>query len=88
MQNKKSHLYRQSSYFDGIELSVNFYCLYAFFSHYFNKRTDKWGGSLENRSRFILAVLDEIRSIITKQNPELLGKVAQEVEATSGAFSK
>ncbi len=26
-----------------------------------NKRTDKWGGSLENRSRFALLVLDKVR---------------------------
>jgi 2,4-dienoyl-CoA reductase-like NADH-dependent reductase (Old Yellow Enzyme family)/NADPH-dependent 2,4-dienoyl-CoA reductase/sulfur reductase-like enzyme len=35
--------------------------LSQFLSPYSNKRTDRWGGSLENRARFPLAVLDAIR---------------------------
>ena len=32
-----------------------------FLSPFFNKRTDRWGGSLENRARFAIAVIDRIR---------------------------
>ena len=32
-----------------------------FLSPYFNKRADRWGGSLENRARFAIEVLDRIR---------------------------
>ncbi|MBR4232147.1 MAG: FAD-dependent oxidoreductase [Oscillospiraceae bacterium] len=32
-----------------------------FLSPRFNKRTDRWGGSLENRMRLLLAVIEEIR---------------------------
>ncbi len=31
-----------------------------FFSPFFNQRTDRWGGSVENRARFGVAVVDEI----------------------------
>ena len=35
-----------------------------FFSPYFNRRTDEFGGSLENRARFLLLVLDAVRSAV------------------------
>ncbi len=31
-----------------------------FFSPFFNQRTDRWGGSVENRARFGIAIIDEI----------------------------
>ena len=34
----------------------------AFMSPYANHRTDRWGGSLENRLRFPLAVIDAVRA--------------------------
>jgi len=34
-----------------------------------NKRTDKWGGSLENRMRFPLAVIDNIRKAVGRAVP-------------------
>ena len=38
-----------------------------FASPYWNKRTDKYGGSLENRARFACQVLDEIRKRVGNQ---------------------
>ena len=35
-----------------------------FLSPYFNKRTDKYGGSLENRVRFAQEVLDSVRKAV------------------------
>lgn len=35
-----------------------------FISPYFNKRTDKYGGALENRIRFALEVLDSVRKAV------------------------
>ena len=35
-----------------------------FLSPYFNRRTDEFGGSLENRARFLLMVLDAVRSSV------------------------
>ena len=44
--------------FDGVELhGAHGFLLQNFFSPLFNQRTDRWGGDLEGRMRFPLAVL-------------------------------
>ena len=49
--------------FDGIELhGAHGYLLCLFLSAQYNRRTDPYGGSLQNRSRVLLAILSEIRS--------------------------
>ncbi len=54
--------------FDGIELhSANGYLLEQFLSPHSNVRTDAYGGSIENRSRFILEVAREISNAIGKE---------------------
>ncbi len=37
-----------------------------FFTSTFNRRTDRWGGSLENRARFMVEILNRIRSKVGK----------------------
>lgn len=62
--------------FDGVELHGAFGFLFQnFLSPHYNKRQDKWGGSLENRMRFPLAVIDEIQSVIAQyaKRPFVLG---------------
>jgi 2,4-dienoyl-CoA reductase-like NADH-dependent reductase (Old Yellow Enzyme family)/thioredoxin reductase len=50
--------------FDGIEFYAAYNCLTdQFWSPITNKRTDKWGGSLENRVRFAVEVLAGIRKM-------------------------
>lgn len=47
--------------FDGVELhNANGYLPHQFLENHSNKRTDKYGGSVENRMRFSLEILDEI----------------------------
>ncbi|CAF0745091.1 unnamed protein product [Adineta steineri] len=47
--------------FDGVELhSANGYLPNQFIDNTSNQRTDKWGGSVENRCRFSLRIIDEI----------------------------
>jgi 2,4-dienoyl-CoA reductase-like NADH-dependent reductase (Old Yellow Enzyme family)/thioredoxin reductase len=46
---------------DGIEIHCgHFYLINQFLSPYTNKRTDKYGGSFENRMRFLQEVLDVV----------------------------
>src|SRR5581483_9142733 len=50
---------------DGVELSAaHNHLLDQFWSPRLNLRTDSWGGSLENRMRFSLEVLSEIRRVV------------------------
>lgn len=49
--------------FDGVELhGAHGYLITQFLSGYSNRRTDQWGGSIENRSRFVVEVVQAIRA--------------------------
>jgi 2,4-dienoyl-CoA reductase-like NADH-dependent reductase (Old Yellow Enzyme family) len=51
--------------FDAIEIHIGHgYLLSAFLSPLLNKRTDEWGGSLENRARFPRAVVRAVREAV------------------------
>ncbi|CCL99890.1 uncharacterized protein FIBRA_01915 [Fibroporia radiculosa] len=51
--------------FDGVEIhSANGYLLDQFLQDVSNKRTDEYGGSIENRTRFALEVVDAISKAI------------------------
>jgi len=47
---------------DGIEALAGGHLIGQFLSSKTNRRTDRFGGSLENRCRFVLMVLEEIRN--------------------------
>jgi N-ethylmaleimide reductase len=54
--------------FDGIELhGANGYLLEQFLSPHTNKRNDQYGGSVENRARFVLEVAKEASEAIGKE---------------------
>ncbi len=54
--------------FDGVELhAANGYLLEQFLSPVSNKRTDNYGGSIENRSRFVLEAAEFVSSAIGKE---------------------
>ncbi len=56
----------KESGFDGIEIHSTYgnYLLAGFVSPYSNKRTDEYGGSLENRMRIVFEVIDEVRKTV------------------------
>jgi N-ethylmaleimide reductase len=65
---------------DGVEIhSSNGYLFHQFFSASSNRRTDRYGGSHENRARFLFEVLDAISGVVppartgVRLNPMLHG---------------
>ncbi|GBE88888.1 NADPH dehydrogenase afvA [Sparassis crispa] len=59
--------------FDVIEIhAAHGYLLGEFLSPVTNKRTDEYGGSFENRTRFVLAVVDAVRAVIPPSMPLFL----------------
>lgn len=56
--------------FDGIEIHAGHgYLIAEFMSHYVNKRTDKYGGCLDNRLRFIREIYEECRAQVGNDFP-------------------
>lgn len=59
--------------FDAIQIhAAHGFLLSQFLSPAFNKRTDEYGGSLENRARFLLEVVKRIRQEVGPQYPVLV----------------
>ena len=63
----------KESGFDGIQIFAGHgYLLSQFLSTFFNKRTDAYGGNLENRARILLEVLKSIRMTVGQNYPILV----------------
>lgn len=59
--------------FDGVQVHAGHgYLLSQFLSPYFNKRTDEFGGSLENRVRIVLMILQRIKATCGNTFPVLV----------------
>ena len=55
---------------EGIEIhGAHGYLLHEFLSPLANRRTDRYGGSLENRMRFPLEVFDAVREVVPAERP-------------------
>ncbi len=74
--------------YDGVEVhGAHGYILTQFLSSEINKRTDEYGGSLENRARLLLEIVDTIRAKCGKSfllgvrlSPERFGMDIEEVK--------
>jgi 2,4-dienoyl-CoA reductase-like NADH-dependent reductase (Old Yellow Enzyme family) len=63
----------KESGFDGIQFFAGHgYLLSQFLSPVFNKRTDAYGGNLENRARILLEVLKNVRMTVGQNYPILV----------------
>ncbi|KAE8974053.1 hypothetical protein PR003_g27053 [Phytophthora rubi] len=61
---RKSAVLAKKAGFDGVELhGANGYLIDQFLQSVTNKRTDKYGGSLENRARFLLELVEAIETV-------------------------
>ncbi len=59
--------------FDGVQIhAAHGYLVNQFLSGYTNRRTDAWGGSLENRMRFLLEIYRTIRTEVGPEFPVLV----------------
>ncbi len=59
-----AHLAREAGY-DGVEImGSEGYLINQFIAPATNRRTDRWGGSFENRIRFPLAILRQVREAV------------------------
>jgi 2,4-dienoyl-CoA reductase-like NADH-dependent reductase (Old Yellow Enzyme family) len=59
--------------FDGVQIhAAHGYLLSQSLSPAFNKREDSYGGDLENRARFMMEVLREVRSVVGTDFPVLV----------------
>lgn len=73
--------------FDGVEIhGAHDYIICEFLNGELNQRTDEYGGSLENRARIIMEILDGIRStcradfnVSVRMSPELFGMKTQNI---------
>ncbi len=54
--------------FDGVDINASSsHLLHNFLSPFWNRRTDEYGGSAENRSRFVCQVVQEIKRLCGKE---------------------
>lgn len=59
--------------FDFVEIhAAHGYLINEFMSSHSNKRTDEYGGSFENRIRFLLEIIDSVRANVPKDFPLFL----------------
>lgn len=85
----KAAVRAQKCGYDGVEIhGAHGYIICQFLSSEYNQRNDEYGGSLENRSRLLFEITEEIRSacgpnflIGVRLSPERFGMRLQEIKS-------
>lgn len=85
----KAAVRAKKSGYDGVEVhGAHGYILTQFLSKQINKRTDSYGGSLENRSRLLFEIVNDIRAscgssflLGVRLSPEKFGMDIQEIKS-------
>ena len=73
--------------FTGVQIhAAHGYLLSQFLSPITNRRKDEWGGSLENRARMLLAIIDKVRKVVGKGFP--IGVKLNSADFQRGGFSE
>jgi len=73
--------------FDGVQIhAAHGYLLSQFLSPWFNRRSDRWGGTIENRTRIILEILASVRNAAGADCPVLV-KINSE-DFTEGGLTR
>ena len=71
--------------YDAVELhGAHGYLIAQFFSKYYNRRTDEYGGSVENRCRFIAEIIAGIRGKLGRNFPILVRMCGDEMTPVEG----
>jgi len=91
----------QDAGFDGVQIhGAHGYLVSQFLSPLTNKRHDRWGGSLENRMRFVIEIIRAIKKQVDKDFPVMIklgcrdfttdnsGLTIQEGAEVAGALEK
>ena len=77
----------QKAGYDAVELhGAHGYLLTQFFNRYYNRRTDEYGGSIENRCRFIAEIIAGIREKLGPKYPILVRMCGDEMTPIEGFF--
>ncbi|PMP04693.1 oxidoreductase [Vibrio breoganii] len=75
----EASLRAKKSGFDGVEIhAAHTYLINQFLSPYYNRRDDEYGGSLENRMRFLVEIYQKTRALVGEDFPILIKLTATE----------
>lgn len=73
--------------FDGVQFhGAHGYLLNQFLCPYYNRRTDEYGGPIENRARLIMEVYEEVRSRVGNHYPVLIKLNAEDFIEDGATF--
>ncbi len=76
----------KESGFDAVQIHAGHnYLLNQFLSPYYNRRTDEYGGSIENRARAVIECYDEVRKAVGKDYTVMIKITC--TDFTEGGFS-